>query len=165
MAKRDTWRPTPADLARWRECFAAHAAGESYRAIGERLEISGVMARQRALKHLKWQQRIEGSIVSEFQLRSVPQAQLQQATAHMTREQARLTEHRIEGLPVVFNPTTAPYKIVCIGAGPLNVSGELELHCTVEAFSEYKLKADVQRAVTSMIETIKAGLARQGREL
>jgi len=58
-ARLTNYRPTPPDLARWRECFEAHEErGESYRAIGARLSISGVWARQRALKYLKWQQRL-----------------------------------------------------------------------------------------------------------
>lgn len=53
------WQPSPQDLARWRECYEAHEAGETYRGLGARLGISGVMARQRALKHLQWQSRLQ----------------------------------------------------------------------------------------------------------
>lgn len=52
--RREKWRPAQSDLTRWKEAYDLHEAGETYRAIGRRLGISGVMARVRCLRWRRW---------------------------------------------------------------------------------------------------------------
>lgn len=71
----------------------------------------------------------------------------------------RPSGERLEGVPVMFNPTVEEGKSFCIGVGE---SGEqLELHCTEQTWRETKEDPAALRATRQMVITVKAAVNRR----